>query len=97
MYQLPNMHTALLVSTGVLFFFPCKYPSQQTFVLRKTSFVFVFRIRLDQDQYVRLGHPSARRLLDVFITFSRCLQEVLPRRLAKTSSRRLRDVFKTSS
>ena len=35
--------------------------------------------RLDQDQYIRLGHTSSRRLQDVF----------------KTSSRRLQDIFKT--
>ena len=74
----------------------------------KTSFVFVFRRRLDQDeyvclslnlqktssrrlgqdQYIRLGYTSSRRLQDVFKTSSR--------RLAKTSSRHLQDVFKTS-
>ena len=32
----------------------------------KTSFVFVFRRRLGQDQYIRLGHMSPRRLQDVF-------------------------------
>ena len=69
----------------------------------KTSFAFVFRRRLDQDeyarlsltssrrlgedQYIRLGHTSSRRLQDVFKTSSR--------RLAKTSSRHLQDVFKT--
>ena len=43
--------------------------------------------RLGQDQYIRLGHTSSRRLQDVFKTSSR--------RLAKTSSRHLQDVFKT--
>ena len=78
--------------------------SQQTFVLMKTSFVFVFERRLDedeyifinhtssedvlQDHYIRLVHTSSRRLQDVFKTSSR--------RLAKTSSRRLQNVFKTS-
>ena len=55
----------------------------------KTSFVFVFKtstISLDQDQYIRLGHTSLRRLQDVFKTSSR--------HLAKTSSRRLQKVFK---
>ena len=42
---------------------------------------------LDQDQHIRLGHTSSRRLQDVFKTSSR--------RLAKTSSRHLQDVFKT--
>ena len=45
--------------------------------------------RLGQDQYIRLGYTSSRRLQDVFKTSSR--------RLAKTSSRHLQDVFKTSS
>ena len=47
------------------------------------------RRRLGQDQYIRLGHMSSRRLQDVFKTSSR--------RLAKTSSRRFEDVFRTSS
>ena len=59
----------------------------------KTSFVFVFGRRLDQDEYVRLSHTSSRRLQDIFKTFSR--------RLAKMSSRRFQDVLqnvlKTSS
>ena len=82
----------------------------------KTSFVFVFRRRLQdvliktnmfalalrlqktssrrlgQDQYIRLGHMSSRRLQDVFKTSSRPLQGVF-----KTSSRRFEDVFKMSS
>ena len=86
----------------------------------KTSFVFVFRRRLDQEefvrfsltssedvfktssrrlsqeQYVRPGHTFSRRLQDVL---PRCLQDVYKtssRRLAKTSSRYLQDVLKTS-
>ena len=79
----------------------------------KTSFVFVFRRRLQdvliktnmfalalrlqktssrrlgQDQYIRLGYTSSRRLQDVFKT---SCQDVF-----KTSSRRLQNVFKTSS
>ena len=71
----------------------------------KTSFVFVFRRRLDQDEYVRLSLTSSEDVLvktnisvlaicleDVFKTFSRRLQDVF-----KTSSRRFQDVFKTSS
>ena len=82
----------------------------------KTSFVFVFRRRLQdvliktnmfvlalrlqktswrrlgQDQYIRLGYTSSRRLQDVFKTSSRHLQDVF-----KTSSRPLQGVFKTSS
>ena len=60
--------------------------------------------RLGQDQYIRLGYTSSRRLQDVFKTSSRRLQDVLPRclqdvfktssrRLAKTSSRHLQDVL----
>ena len=79
-------------------------------VLIKTNMsVLVFKAssrRLGQDQYIRLGHTSSRRLQDVFKTSSRRLQDVLPRclqdvfktssrRLAKTSSRHLQDVFKT--
>ena len=44
--------------------------------------------RLGQDQYIRLGHTSSRRLQEVFKTSSR--------RLANTSSRRFQDVFHTS-
>ena len=55
--------------------------------------------RLGQDQYIRLGYTSSRRLQDVFKTSSRRLQDVLPRCLQdvfKTSSRRLQNVFKMS-
>ena len=71
----------------------------------KTSFVVVFRRRLDQDEYVHLSLTSSRcfqdflvktnifvltiRLEDVFKTFLRRLQDVL--------RRRLKDVLKTSS
>ena len=68
----------------------------------KTSFVFVFRWRLDPDEYVRLSLTSSEdvlvktnifvlaiRLQDVLNTFSRRLEDVL-----KTS---WQDVFKTSS
>ena len=41
--------------------------------------------RLGQDQYIRLGYTSSKRLQDVFKTSSR--------RLAKTSSRRLQDLL----
>ena len=96
-------------------------PTQQTFVLMKTSWrhlEVVFRLRLQktssdvliktnmlvfalrllktsssrrvgQDQYIRLGHASSRRLQDDFKTSLRCL--------AKTYSRRFEDVFKTSA
>ena len=49
-------------------------------LLQKTS-----SRRLDQDQYIRLGHMSSRRLAK---TSSRHLQDVF-----KTSSRRLQDVL----
>ena len=71
--------------------------TQQTFVLMKTSFVIVFRRRL-QDVLVktnifalaiRLQDVLARRLQDIFKTSSR--------RLAQMSSRRFQDVLKTSS
>ena len=84
-------------------------------VLIKTNiFTILIRLqktssrRLDQDQYIRLGHMSSRRLQDVFKTSSKHLQDVLEkrlqdifktssRRLANTSSRRLQDIFKMSS
>ena len=68
----------------------------------KTSFVFVFRRRLDQDEYVRLSLRSSEDVFKmswpkriysswpyVFKTSPRHLQDVLPRRL--------QDVFKMSS
>ena len=60
----------------------------------KTSFVFVFRRRLDQDEYVRLSLTSSE---DVFKTSSRRLGQDQYIRFGYTSSRRLQDVFKTSS
>ena len=59
----------------------------------KTSFVFVFRRRLDQDEYIRLTHTSSE---DVFKTTSRRLDQDQYIRLGHTSSRRLQDVFETS-
>ena len=59
----------------------------------KTSFAFVFRRRLDQDEYVRLSLMSSE---DVFKTFSRRLQDVLQKRLQdifKTFWRRLQDIL----
>ena len=83
-----------------------------------------FSRRLDQDQYIRLGHTCSSFLQDVLIktnifilgirlqgvvkTFSRRLQDVLPRlhwnifktsckNVLKISSRRFQEVFKTSS
>ena len=62
-----------------------------------------------QDEYIRLTHTSSEdvfiktnifvlviRLPDFLKTSSRCLQDILKRRLAKTSLRHLQDVFKTS-
>ena len=84
--------------------------SQQTFVLMKTSFVFVFRRRLDQDEYVRLSLTSSEDVFKtswsrpvysswpyVFKTSSRRFAKTSSRRLAKRSSRHLQDVFKTFS
>ena len=80
--------------------------SQQTFVLMKTSWrrlsssfsedVFKTSSRsLDQDQYIRLGHTSSRRLQDVL---PRCLQNVFKkfsRHLQDFLQRFLQDAFKT--
>ena len=67
--------------------------TQQTFVLVKTSNLFVFRRCLDQDKYIPPGHTSSE---DVFKTpLSRRIywsQSYVP----KTSSRRLQDVLNTS-
>ena len=76
--------------------------TQQTFVLMKTSFVFVFRRRLDQGEHIRYTHTSSEDVFKtswsrpiysswsyVFTTFSRRLAKMSSRRLAKTSSRRL--------
>ena len=67
--------------------------------------------RLDQDQYICLGHTSSKRLQNVFKTSSRRLQDIFEmpcknvfkdvlkmslRCLAKTSQRRFQNVFKTS-
>ena len=72
----------------------------------KTSFVFIFRRRLQdvlktssrrlgQDQYIRLGHMSSRRLQDVFKRSSRRFQDIF-KTSAKLSSRHLQNVFKAS-
>ena len=60
----------------------------------KTSFVFVFRRRLDQDEYVGLSLTSSE---DVFKTSSRRLGQDQYICLGHMSSRRLQDVFKSSS
>ena len=88
--------------------------SSEDVLIKMNIFALVIRLqktssrRLDQDQYIRLGHTSSRRVQDVFKTFSRHLQDVLPRCLQdvfmtscknvfKTSLRLLEDVLKTSS
>ena len=85
-----------------------KLSAQQTFALMKTSedvlktsFVFVFRrlLRassrpLDRDEYICFSHSSSE---DVLKTSSRHLDQDQYIRLGHTSSRRLQDVFKTSS
>ena len=59
----------------------------------KMSFVFVFRRRLDQDEYVRLSLTSSE---DVFKTsWSKPIYSSWPY-VFKTSSRRFQHVFKTS-
>ena len=76
--------------------------TQQTFVLMKTSFVFVFRRRL-QDVLIKANifaifthlqktswsRPTYSSWSYVFTTFSGHLAKMSSRRLAKTSSRRL--------
>ena len=57
--------------------------------LRKTS-----SRRLDEDEYILINHTSSE---DVFKTSSRRLGQDQYIRLGYTSSRRLQDVFKTSS
>ena len=55
---------------------------------------YTANIRLDEDEYVRLSLMSSE---DVFKTSSRILGHTSSRSLAKMSSRRFEDVFKTSS
>ena len=74
----------------------------------KTSFVFVFKRRLDENEYILINHslqktswprPIYSSCPYVYKMFSRRLQDVLPKRLQdifKTPSRRLRNVFKKS-
>ena len=67
----------------------------------KTSFVFVFRRRLDQDEYFRLSltssEESSRRLQDVLVKTNIFVLAIRLQDVFKTSSRRFEDVFKTSS
>ena len=106
-----NLAVVFNFTTDISFLkYVTKIFSQQTFLLMNTSSVFVFRRRLDQDEYIRLSYSSAEDVLIktsifilaiclqvVFKTFSRRLQDVLQKHIQdtfKTSSRRL---AKTSS
>ena len=44
---------------------------------------YVFRRRLDQDQYIYLGHTFSRRLQDIFQTFGKDVFKTLSRRIIK--------------
>ena len=94
----------IVVMYHVLYFpLPSKHSSwwRRLEDVLKTSFVFVFRRRLDQDEYVCLSLTSSE---DVFKKSSRRLNQdqyirlghTSSRCLAKTSSRSFQDVFKTS-
>ena len=82
----------------------------QDVMIKTNIFALLIRLQktssrcLDQDQHIRLGHTSSRRLQyvlrkrikDVFKTSLKHLQDVLLRRQdIKTSSRHFQDVFKT--
>ena len=54
---------------------------------------FKKKIKMDQDEYICLGHTSSE---NVFKTSSRSLDQGKYVFLSQTSSRRLQDVFKTS-
>ena len=78
----------------------------QDVLIKTNMFALALRLqktssrRLGQDQYIRLGHTSSRRLQDVFKTSSRRLQDVFKtscQDVFNTFSRRLQDVFKKSS
>ena len=105
--RLPYFVSSIIMKTALVFVFRRRL---QDVLIKTNIFTLVIRLqktssrRLDQDQYIRLGHTSSRRLQDVFKTSSRRLQDVLPRclqdvfktssrRLAKTSSRHLQDVL----
>ena len=60
----------------------------------KTPLVFFFKRRLYQDEYIRLNHSPSE---DAFKTYSKLLGQDQYIRLGHTSSKRLQDVFKTSS
>ena len=67
----------------------------------KSSFIFVFRRRVDQDEYIRLTHTfSEDVLIKTYIclgdTPSRRLHDVLQKNVCKTSSRHLEGYLKMS-
>ena len=65
-----------------------------------SPYSYVFRWRLDQDQYIRLDHTSSRRLQEVFKTsWKKRLQNIFKTspRCFKMFSRLLHDIFKTFS
>ena len=96
-----NKSPCLVFSMSFEFFFlhPSKHSSWwrrlQDVLIKTNMFALALRLqktssrRLGQDQYIRLGYTSSRRLQDVFKTSSRRLQDVL--------QKRLQDIFKTSS
>ena len=71
--------------------------SSEDVLIKTNMFALALRLqktswrRLGQDQHIRLGHMSSRRLQDVSKTSSRRLQDAF-----KTTSRRLQGFFKTS-
>ena len=74
--------------TSFVFVFRRRLDQGEHIELARTSSEDIFKTsssRLDQDQYIRLGHTSLRCLQDVFKTPSR--------RFAKKSSRHLQDVL----
>ena len=56
----------------------------------KTLFTFVFKRRLDEDEYILINHTSSD---GVFKTSSKRLSQNQDIRLVHTSSRRLQDVL----
>ena len=77
-----------------------KTPSRnlQDVLIRTILFAFVIHLqktssrRLDQDQYIHLGHTSWRRLQDVFKISCKSVLKTSSRLLAKMSSRRFQDI-----
>ena len=90
------MEIQLLGTLDIVYNSPTKHSSwwRRLEDVLKTSFVFVFRRRLDQDEYIRLTHTSSE---DVFKTSSSRSTYSSWSYVFKTSSRRFQDVFKTSS